>query len=274
MSVITESVGWVADKIGLGGGGDDAAAAAREAAGISAGAQTEALEYLKEREALPQQFREEALGRLGGIYGLPGGTGSEEQMIQSLMASPLYKAILGGREAGEESILRSAAATGGLRSGDVQSNLYDYNVQLENKALLDAYNQRMQGLSGMANLPSAAPQIAQGMAGIGQTQAQGITAAEQARQAGSQMGLDNLLGLGSMAVGMFSDRRLKTDIQPIGEIDGHKWYSWKWNTVAEKMGLKGETIGVMADEVRDKQPEAVSLNRGFMFIDYGKLEAI
>lgn len=253
-----------------------AAGAATTAAATEAQAQREALEYTKEREAIPQQFREASLKRLGGLYGLPGGVGTERQFISQAIKSPLYQEIMGGREAGEEAILRSAAATGGLRSGNVQEALYDYNTQLKNQALLQAYNQRLAGLTGLSGLPSAAPQIAQQMAEIGQTQAAGITAAGQAQQAGMQQGIGNLMGLGQLGIsaygaGMFSDRRLKKNIKKIGKANDFNIYSWDWNVVAEKMGLKGETIGVMADEIYETNPEAVSIVDLFLFVDYSKL---
>ena len=73
----------------FGGGGDEAAEAATDAANIQAKYQREALDYLKEREALPQQFREEALTGLGGLYGLPGGTGDQQKLVDRAISSPL-----------------------------------------------------------------------------------------------------------------------------------------------------------------------------------------
>jgi hypothetical protein len=180
--------------------GEEAAEASMYAADIQSQAQREALEYLKEREAIPRQFSESALKRLGGLYGLAGGVGSQQGLINKAMQSPLYGAIMGGQEAGEEAILRQAGATGGLRSGNVQEALYDYNTQLQNQALLEAYNQQLSGLTGLAGLPSYAPQIAQGMVGIGQTQAQGILGAAQAEQAAQQQGISNILGFGQLGL--------------------------------------------------------------------------
>ena len=248
--------GFVSDFIGdvFGGGGDDAADASTEAADktaealirgseIQAESQREGLDYLKEREALPRQFSEEALKGLGGLYGLEGGTGNQQDLINRAISSPLYKSIMGGQEAGEESILRNASMTGGFRSGNTQSNLYDYNTQLQNKALLESYNQQLQGLTGLAGLPSNANQIAGMTAGIGQTLGQGqATAGEirgqgqiagaQAQQQGTQQGFGNLLELGALVVSMFSDRRLKKNLEKIGKVNGHNWYMWDWNIVA------------------------------------------
>lgn len=182
-------IGGATSMIGAG----QAAGAAESAAATSAQAQMAQLEYLKEREAIPQQFREEALTQLGGLYGLEGGAGTQQALIERAQASPLYGAIMGGREAGEEAILRQAGATGGLRSGNVQANLYDYNAQLQNQALLQSYSQQLQGLTGMANLPSNAPQIGQVMGNIGQTQAAGQVASGQAWQQGLQ-GIGDIAG--------------------------------------------------------------------------------
>ena len=217
---------------------EKAASAATAASSTAAGYQIAALDYMKEREALPRQFSEQALKGLGGLYGMEGGTGNQQELIDQAISSPLYQSIMGGKKAGEESILRNASATGGLRSGDVQSNLYDYNTQLSNQALLQSYNQQLQGLQGMAGLPNNTNNIAQATAGIGQTLGQGTIAAGQAMADGKQQGINNLMGIGQMGAAMFSDRRLKNNIEKIGEVNGHNWYKWDWNIVAQKMGMK------------------------------------
>lgn len=270
-------MGFVGDILGFGKSpGEEAAEASIAGAQITAGAQREGLEYLKEREALPRQFSEEALRGLGGLYDLPGGIGSQQELIDRAIQSPLYQSLMGGREAGEESILRSASATGGLRSGNVQEALYDYNTQLQNKALLESYNQQLQGLTGLAGLPSYAPQIAQQTGAIGQTLGQGQIAAGQAIQTGSQQQAGNIMGLaglgiGAYGAGMFSDRRLKKNIKKVGTKNGLNIYSWTWNIVANKMGMYGKTIGCMADEVYKKFPESVIIKDCFMFVRYQDL---
>jgi len=256
---------------GTQGAGEDAADAARYGADVSAQAQREALEYLKETEALPQELREGALTQLGGLYGLPGYETDQQAIIERAMASPLYQGLMTGQEAGEEAIMRQHAATGGLRSGATQEALYDYNTQLQNAALLESYNQQVTGLSGLAQLPSMAPQIASGITGIGATQAAGITAAAQAEQQGQQNLMNSLLGLGQMGAMIFSDRRLKKNIEKVGEVNGHNWYSFTWNGVAEKLGLSGTTYGCMADEVYKKCPDAVIVKDNFMMVIYNML---
>lgn len=261
-------MGGILDSF-FGGGGDDAADASIQAANIQAGAQTEALDYLKEVERLPRQFREGALERLGGLYGLEGGVGSQLEFIEEARQSPLYEAILGGREQGEEAIARHASMTGGLRSGDIQTAFYDYNTQLQNQALLQSYNERLGGLQGLSKLPSYALNIAQTTAGIGQTQAQGITAAEQARQEAGQQGIGNLLAAGKIGAiaGLYSDIRLKENIHYKGEKNGHSWFSWDWNDKAKEIGLTGASEGVMAHLVYEYMPEAISTYEGFVVVN-------
>ena len=267
-------MGFIRDIFG--GGGDDAADASIKASETQAQWQKDALDYLKQAEAVPQQYREGALNQLGGMYGLEGGTGNQQAVIDRAIQSPLYQQIMGGLDAGENSILRNASATGGLRSGNTQYALADYNTQLQNKALLESYNQQLMGLQGMAGLPSMAPAIASGMSDIGTTYGQGIIAAAQAKQSGGQNNANNMMGLGQLGIsaynsGMFSDRRLKKNIKIIGKVKGFNWYSFTWNTVAEKLGMTGNTYGIMADEVFAKIPQAVSLKDGFMFVNYGMI---
>ena len=263
-------------------GGGDAADAATDSANIQAGAQREALDYLKEREAIPQQFREGALQNIGGIYGLEGGTGSQQELIDRAQASPLYAAIMGGQQAGEQTILRNASALGGLRSGNSRGALTDYGSQLDNRALLESYNQQMSGLQGLAALPSNANQIASTQAGIGNTLAMGDVAAQQAAQA--KKGQNTSLALGLLGnetvqsgIGAawdwaknfnWSDKRLKDNIQQTGTSNGHNVYSWIWNKAAEKLGLYGNGSGVIADEVESYCPEAVIMHEGFKAVNY------
>ncbi len=322
-------VAGITDAIGL-TDTEDPGEQARKAAGTQVAYQQEALEYLKEREALPQQFREQALTQIGGMYGLGGipreytneeqmlvdelarkkadpnptqqrlasiaslesrisaidaqreqeaGAGAtqiQEGLIERARMSPLYGAIMGTQEAGEEAILRQASVTGGLRSGNVQAALYDQAQQLENRALLEAYGQQRQGLAGLASLPSMAPQIAAGTAGIGQTMAQGRVAQAQADIAAQNQLFGDIIGgtqaaLTGFDVGGFSDVRLKSNVEWIGNKNGYNWYKWDWNEAANDLGLNGSEEGLMAHEVMRKKPEAIGEREGYITVNYEML---
>lgn len=68
----------------------------------------------------------------------------------------------------------------------------------------------------------------------------------------------------SVQNGIFSDRRLKTDIKPIGKTyDGQTIYSYRYK------GEKHTEIGLIAQEVEKKHPHAVGLAGGHKTVDYG-----
>jgi len=65
--------------------------------------------------------------------------------------------------------------------------------------------------------------------------------------------------------GFFSDKRLKHDIKKIGKLfDGQEIYSYKMH------GDPRTHIGLIAQKVEKKHPEAVGLARGYKIVDYGK----
>jgi len=252
--------------------GGDAADAAKAAAATQAEAQQAALDYLKETEALPQAFREGALTQLGAYYGIgidpeTGGftqieatRPSQEQLLSQAQSSPLYDAIMGGREAGEEALARRAAAGSGLRGGATTSNLIGYNTDLQNQATLQAFNQQQQqqqqrlaGLGQLSRLPSMAPQIAQGTANIGQTLAQGQIGAANAQQ----QAIGTLLGIGGQfGASAISDKRLKTDIEQIGKTTHPSIFKYQWNWLPES-GKEGAETGYIAQEVETVYPDLV-----------------
>lgn len=270
-------MGGIVDTI-TGKSARDAARAASEGANLAAKGQEEALEYMKEREALPRQFSEAGLTRLAGLYGLPGGEGSQADLIEQAKASPLYGAIMGTRKAGEEAILRGASATGGLRSGNVNRALYDENQRLEERALLESYGQQLGGLTGLAGLPSNANAIAQGIAAPSMTRAQGlISGANVKHQAAGQLTSNTMDLIGQIFGGSggamaFCDARLKTNTKEIGHSNGHKLYAWKWSDKAAELGLEGIGCGVMAHEVAEDHPQAVGVaDNGYLVVNMEEL---
>jgi len=194
---------------------------------------------------------------------------------------------MGGREAGEEAIARNAAATGGLRSGNTQDAFYKYNAQLENKALLDSYSQAEADrlnersydtniLQGLAQLPSYAPQIAQGTANIGNTLSQGLIGGVQSDIAAQNAGMNQLMGLGQLGAAgamAFSDMRLKENIKLIDSKNGVNLYSWDWNDEAANVGLYGSSTGFMAHEIYEIRPELIGFKEGYITITLPQAEA-
>ena len=79
-------------------------------------------------------------------------------------------------------------------------------------------------------------------------------------------------GVGEL-VSIFSDKRLKENIQKIGESkNGHNLYIWNWNDKAKELGIESPTIGVIAQEVMKYMPEAVFKDAsGYYKVNYGVL---
>lgn len=156
---------------------------AEGAAETSAAAQRESLDYLKEVEAAPRHYREKALGQMAGFYGIPGFEGAEGMdeaaFIESVKQSPFYGSMI---SEGEEAVGRNLSMTGNLRSGTAKEAL----AMSSQGVLQDLVNQRLQGISGMASLPSYAKDIADVQTGIGETQAAGMLGASRAQQQGYQ----------------------------------------------------------------------------------------
>ena len=69
-----------------------------------------------------------------------------------------------------------------------------------------------------------------------------------------------------------SDMRLKDDITLVGKHKGHNIYTWTWNKLAKKLGANTPELGVLAQEVMVKNPDAVITNDdGYYMVNYGAL---
>lgn len=88
------------------------------------------------------------------------------------------------------------------------------------------------------------------------------------KAAQSQNILGGLFGLG--AAGIYaSDKRVKKDIEPVGELKGHKIYEYRYK---DEPGNAPKSIGVMAQEVQRKRPDAIVKDgSGVLKVNYGAL---
>ncbi len=283
-------VGVVKDTLGIGTTSSDRAAqSSQQAAQTQAGFQQQALDYLKQVQAPVTEAQTGSLGRLSTMAAQgvnPYQLASQGELVKGINESPLYQALMGGLQTGEESILRNQSMTGGFRSGGTQQNLARLGRDTANQAFLSAYGDRQQrdiqqaGLNQQAfnnqlglestimGQPTQVGNIANLTSGIGQTLAQGQLAATQSRIQGQQAAGQNALNIGTSLLGFFSDRRLKDNIQKVGTENGYNVYTWEWNNKAHQLGLHGVGRGVIADEVKQVKPEAVKRHAGFDTVDY------
>lgn len=87
-----------------------------------------------------------------------------------------------------------------------------------------------------------------------------------AQAAGASSAQQGLFGLGSALITKYSDRRLKRDIEPVGTLNGFNLYSYRyvWSDNVE--------VGVMADEVEQLMPQAVTQDaHGYKQVNYSML---
>ena len=73
---------------------------------------------------------------------------------------------------------------------------------------------------------------------------------------------------------IFSDIRLKEDIQFSHKEGKYNVYTWKWSDEAIKLGAGDlPTYGVLAQEVKTQTPKAVTTHgSGYLMVDYGALD--
>lgn len=120
--------------------------------------------------------------------------------IEGLEQDPFYEMLLSG---GEDVIGRTASMTGGLRSGatveDLVGNQQDVLRQLYGQRMGE-FSQMTSGLTGLAGIPSMAPQIAGLTSDIGRTYAQGKIGQAQAMQQGTKDQFNTILGIGSLFI--------------------------------------------------------------------------
>ena len=153
--------------------------------------QQKALDYQKGLDAPLIDYRNKALGGLSDYYM----GGDQQGFYDEAMASPAYQNYL---QQGEESILRNAAATGGVRGGAVNPALAlnQFNVT---QGLVD---KNLRGLQGFTNPNLNTANIANTYGNMGNVQQQSAIAQGQANQNLAGMGLSTIMGGLNMAQGM------------------------------------------------------------------------
>lgn len=142
--------------------------AQKSAASTAAAAQTQAsdaavAEQQRQFDAMKELLKpyvaagEPAIQQMGVLAGLA--TPEEQQAaISAIEQSPLYQAQV---RQGEEALLQQAAATGGLRGGNIQGALAQYRPAMLQQAIENQYS-KLAGL-GQIGQASAAGQAAQGI---------------------------------------------------------------------------------------------------------------
>jgi len=197
-----------------------------------------------------------------------------------------------------EAGLRSEAFNTGLGAAQQQQGV-SLAAEQANRAAKAAEAGQVQGIG--KDIYSIGSGVSQGLAGLGAGQQQAAltgaqaqlsagTAQQQTEQAGKSAMYNQFLqqqgypfqttqflaniaeGTGALSgsntsqtqpSSFFSDERLKEDIEPIGETyDGQKIYKYRYK------GQEGKQIGLVAQDVERKHPDAVGSSQGFKTVDY------
>lgn len=151
---------------------------------------------------------------------------------------------------------------GNLQNSGAQQQTLNQNILNSPFNLLNQYGSLIQGMYGQQGTTTQ-PYFTN-------PAASGLGGALLGSQLGSQLGVGSgwgAAGGGLMGLLSASDRRLKTDIKRIGSTDsGLPVYSYRyvWGGPVQ--------FGVMADEVRKVNPEAVFNIEGFDRVNYGMLQ--
>ena len=188
-------------------GAEEQASATGEAAGVqaasaAAGVAEQRRQFDEVRKLLAPyvQAGGPALQQQQNILGL-GGAGAQQQAYQGIEQSPAFQAMA---RQGETGILQNAAATGGLRGGNIQGALAQFRPQLLNQFIGQQYD-RLGGLTSLGQQSAAGV----GTAGM-QTGANVANLLQQqgAAQAGGILGQANaqqqMLNVIPQSLGLYS----------------------------------------------------------------------
>jgi hypothetical protein len=221
-----------------------------------------------------------ALAQQQAILGL-GGPEAQRAAIQAIETGEIFQARA---RQGEQALLQAASATGGLRGGNIQGALAQFRPQML-QSEIDAQYARLGGLTSLgqqsaAGVGSAGLQTGARISGlegeIGAARAGADLARGQALSSvfnlpaqflGAQYGAQGRGGNVTPGIsGIFSDRRLKTNIQRIStRPDGLGVYEFEY------IWGGGKHIGLMAQEVLGVYPDAVGSVGGYYTVDYSRV---
>jgi len=192
-----------------------------------------------------------------GLQGINLGMQQQGQTYAQQMQNRQLAAALQGQQFGQQNQLRGSA---------LQEQAFLRSLPLNELNALRSGSQ-----IEMPQFPGYAQQATTGgtdYTGAAQNTYQSQMAANNASAAGQSNMMSGLFGLGQMGLmgygmGMFSDRRLKKNIQRVGKADnGLNVYAYQYIWGGPSM------LGYMADEVEKVAPNAVTTVGGLKMVNY------
>jgi hypothetical protein len=187
-----------------------------QAEAIQSGAQTQAASADKgiafQQQALDQftktlaPYVNAGYGALGGQQDLLGlnGAGAQQTAIAGIQASPQYQAL---SQSGQDAILANASATGGLRGGNVQAALGQFQPALLSSLINDRFSQlgglTQIGQASAAGTGAAGLQTGANVSNLLQQQGAALAGGQIAQGSVGRQGFSDLLKIGSTIAGAF-----------------------------------------------------------------------
>ena len=196
----------------------------------------------------------DAFGQYGNALGIGGNFAGQKQAFDNYLNNSGYGYVL---DQGMQGVTNSAAGKYLLRSGATAKALQDRALNI-GKTFYENYLDRLSDMSrlglGAGSLVSGAGQFSKG---TGSTQ-------------GTQGSFGDLLSLG---IALFSDERLKDNIEPTGRTMGgvpEVEFEYRQDTGIDLP--KGRQKGVLAQAVAKLRPDALGpIVKGFLTVDYRRL---
>lgn len=164
------------------------------------------------------------------------------------------------KDRGESAIMTMLGSKGMRNSGAALKQLVSFNDGLQ-RSSINNYLDRLLGLTGVGfNAGNALTSAGQ----VSNSQSTGTSTSKNSN------GIGSFIGQAAAGAASMSDRRLKTDIEKVGQLDnGLNVYTFKY------LGGKNTYTGVMADEVAKIMPEALGPTvNGYASVDYNKIQDV
>jgi hypothetical protein len=197
---------WIGKLTGAQAQADAAGQAAQtQGASAQAGIDEQRRQFDAYQQML-QPFVNAGRGSLAGQQDLLGlsGAPAQQSAINAIQSSPQFAAL---QQQGQNAILQNASATGGLRGGNVQGALAQFNPSLLS-GLIDQQYQRLGGLTQIgqnsaAGTGSAGLQTGNNVAQLLQQQGAATAGGQLAAGGVGRQGFSDLLKIGSTIAGAF-----------------------------------------------------------------------
>ena len=189
------------------------------------------------------------------------GQANAQNALQAMLANQGMQLAGSGQRLAAGQQLANIGNLGFGQAQDVQSNFQQQGAmqQALMQQLINAGKQQYQDYTGF-------PQQSLGY----YSQALGASQIPQSQTTTSDPGL-----YGWMSLLLGSDIRFKENIRPAGKTSGgHNLYMWDWNeTAKDVLGEEGSAMGVIAQEVKETNPElVVEFDDGYYRVNYGGIQ--